>query len=247
MLPGISLELATAISNEAAILFNEDEAIVKQPTLQADGPQKYLVAAKGYNKRGMYECVAHKDHVPCSCPLYKYNCACKHSICVAEKMSKLLEPLKYLSERVGRGKPKICLLVGPEAEEGAGKKRGKAKNHWRLPRQDSSGTTRSGVVDSPFTKVYHNNRPLLLCFLQDCPKAIKCKQCLFEFPRRPIILPLDILLVHEERWMYPDPNNKGQQLPSAKYTTKFYCVKRSCILARFPYFNNTFLEIPIKS
>ena len=44
--------------------------------------------------------------------------------------------------------------------------------------------------------------------------------------------------------MYPDPKNKGQQLPSARYTTKYYCVKRRCILARFPCIKNTFLEIP---
>ena len=54
---------------------------------------------------------------------------------------------------------------------------------------------------------------------------------------------LDIILAHEENWMYPDPNNQGEKLPSTRYTTKFYCIKRSCILKRFPYFGPAYLEI----
>ena len=51
------------------------------------------------------------------------------------------------------------------------------------------------------------------------------------------IVPYNIVLSHEERWMYPAPNAPGIKLPSPKYTRKFYCVKRSCITKRFPYFN----------
>ena len=98
----------------------------------------------------------------------------------------------------------------------------------------------SSDVDTPFTKIHHNNnRPLVLSFLRDRPKAVDCKQCRFKFPRRPIIVPLDIVLEHEERWIYPDPQNKGKQLPSGKHTMKYYCIKCSCILNRFPYFNMT--------
>ena len=106
-------------------------------------------------------------------------------------------------------------------------------------RHDNLAT--SIATEAPFTKIHHNNRPLLpsvFCFLKDRPKAIECKQCLFEFPRRPIIVPLDIVLEHEEGWMHPDPNNKEKQLPSANYTTNYYCVKRSCIMERFPYFSS---------
>ena len=57
---------------------------------------------------------------------------------------------------------------------------------------------------------------------------------------------LDIILAHEENWMYPDPNNQGEKLPSTRYTTKFYCIKRSCILNRFPYFGPAYLEISLE-
>ena len=43
--------------------------------------------------------------------------------------------------------------------------------------------------------------------------------------------------------MYPDPNNQGGKLPSTRYTTKFYCIKYSFILSRFPYFGPAYLEI----
>ena len=57
-------------------------------------------------------------------------------------------------------------------------------------------------------------------------------------------MPLEIVLKHEEGWMHPHPNMKGKQLPSAKYTTKYYCVKRSCIMERLSYFSSsTFLKV----
>lgn len=52
-LPGVSSVLASATSNEATKLLNTNEAISKWPTLHANEPQKYLVAAKGYDKRGL--------------------------------------------------------------------------------------------------------------------------------------------------------------------------------------------------
>ena len=94
----------------------------------------------------------------------------------------------------------------------------------------------SASAVQPFTKIHHNNQPLKVCFLTDEVKAISCKQCGKEFPRRKNVIPFDIVLSHEEKWMYPDANNPGEKLPSSKYTTKFYCVDSRCIKARFPYF-----------
>ena len=37
---------------------------------------------------------------------------------------------------------------------------------------------------------------------------------------------------HQEKWMYPSPTDPKTKLPSAKFTTKYYCVKRDCILHR---------------
>ena len=121
-------------------------------------------------------------------------------------------------------------------------KRGKSRNAWKEERQAGSITSTNTIMEAPCTKVPpYNNCPLVLCFLKNCPKAVECIQCLFEIPRRPIIVPLYIVLEYEGIWLYPDPTNKGKQLPSTKYTTKYYCVKRSCIMERFPYFSSTML------
>ena len=85
-----------------------------------------------------------------------------------------------------------------------------------------------------------------MCFLSDEVKAISCTQCGKEFPRRKPVIPFDIVLSHEEKWMYPDANNPGEKLPSSKYTTKFYCVDARCVKARFPYFE-TKLYLETKS
>ncbi|CAB4041563.1 Hypothetical predicted protein, partial [Paramuricea clavata] len=79
----------------------------------------------------------------------------------------------------------------------------------------------------------------------DQPKSVECRQCRMEFPRRQKIVPYDIVLPHEEKWMYPDPTKPNCKLPSAKYTVKFYCVKCSCIKERFPYYNSSLIQIPI--
>ena len=58
-----------------------------------------------------------------------------------------------------------------------------------------------------------------------------------------MVILFDIFLARKEKRMYPDPNNQGGKLPSTRYTTKFYCIKYSFILSRFPYFGPAYLEI----
>jgi hypothetical protein len=81
-------------------------------------------------------------------------------------------------------------------------------------------------------------------FVSDEPKASLCQQCGIEFPRgRLNDTPFDMISSHSERWVYTlkdDPTPR----PSLKYTTKFYCVRSSCVLQRFDYFDaRTDLEI----
>lgn len=130
--------LASAISDEATKLLNMDEAISKWPTLHANEPQKYLVAAKEYNKKDI-ECIAHTDHISCGCPSYKYSGVCKHSLCVAEKLSMLKGHLQYMAQKAGKGKATKSLLLEPANEE-AGKKGGKRRNNWRVSRQAESAS-----------------------------------------------------------------------------------------------------------
>ena len=44
--------------------------------------------------------------------------------------------------------------------------------------------------------------------------------------------------------MYPDQKDKTKWVPSATTTTKYYCIRKNCIVQRFPYFSVSFLEVP---
>jgi len=164
------------------------------PSMGANEKRKFLVAAKNC-KRGMYECAVFDDHVNCSCPCYKYNNLCKHSICVAEIAGILKEHLQHLQKSPKRRTPSKSGLVEPP-KDAHGKKGASHKNPYRPTQQVSQ----------------------------------------VAFPQRQQISPFDIILSHEEKWLYPDPKDPGRKLPSVHHTTKFYCITKSCIKTRFPPF-----------
>ena len=75
----------------------------------------------------------------------------------------------------------------------------------------------------PFT----NDKPFIITFIDDAPKAQECRICKTGFIRRTKIIPFDIVLGHEERWMYPDQKDRTKWVPSGTTTTKYYCVRKS--------------------
>lgn len=87
--------LVSTIVTEAEILLNVKDAVQVMPSLTPDSRNKFLVAAKDC-KKGMYECSVYIDHVTCTCPCYKFQTLCKHSICVAEISGILKQHLEYL-------------------------------------------------------------------------------------------------------------------------------------------------------
>lgn len=239
---GLTLDLVKGIIKEAEVLLNTRGAIQRMPSLGADGFCKYLVAAKSC-KRKMYECTVYRDHVTCNCPCYKFNKLCKHSLCVAENSQLLKLHIEHFKKSPRRSKPSKSGLVVPE-KAAPGKKGGANRNSWRESRgKTNPSCPKAQSVAYPFKEIHHNDRPLTLCFLSEEPKAKECRQCRTEFPRRTMIVPFDLVVSHEEKWLYPDPNNPGNKLPSPKYTKKFYCIRRNCVMSRFPYFNRKYLEI----
>lgn len=234
--------LVGTIVKDAEALLNCKDAVQTTPSLTVTSRKKYLVGAKNC-KKGMYECTVHSGHISCTCSCYKYNNLCKHSLCVAEKAGILKEHLDFLRKSSRRRVPSKSALVEP-SKQAEGKKGGSHKNPWRPSRAKSIQVTTQSASERPFTEIHHNNKSLILCFLEDAPKATECRQCHFEFPRRKKIIPFDVILSHEEKWYYPDRNQLGRKLPSTKYTTKYYCVKGSCIKTRFPYYDSSLLQIP---
>ncbi|KAJ7389572.1 hypothetical protein OS493_030624, partial [Desmophyllum pertusum] len=78
----------------------------------AEKRKKYLVAAKTC-KKGMYECIVYRDHSSCTCPCYRYNSICKHSLCVSEIEGILKEHLDYIAKSPRCSLPSKSGLVEP--------------------------------------------------------------------------------------------------------------------------------------
>ena len=124
-----------------------------------------------------------------------------------------------------------------------GKRAAKIRIRGVLHVQETEPSGQATLTQAPaeFTpKIHHNDKPFLVCFLEEAPKATECRKCKTGFIRTKII-PFDIVLSHEERWMYPDPKDRSKWLPSASTTVKYYCVRKSCVVDRFPYFNASFV------
>ena len=217
---GISIDLKTSLQSisacpagviativkEAHNLLNCNNAIQQMPSALAvdDKRKKYLVAAKTCKKE-IYECLVFRDHL-----LVLVNVT---SITVFVNTAILKEHLDYLSKLPRSPLPSKSNLVEP-AKDAQGKKGGAHKNPWR--------PSRGGAAPKhPFTEIHHNNQPFVVGFLDDQPHAKECGHCRVGFLRRQQIVPFDIILAHQEKWMYPSPTDPKTKLPSSKCTTKY--------------------------
>ena len=232
----LSLDLNVPIVEDAETLLNLKDAVQKMPSISSN---EQRIARKACMNVHYYS-----DHVNCSCLCFKFKNLCKHSIWVAEIAGILKEHLEYLKKPPRHRAPSKSGLVEP-AKEAHGKKGGSNKNPWRPIRRAAQATSQTST-DSPITQIHHNNNFFVLCFLYDVPNAKECRQCRIELPRQKIT-PFDVALSHEEKWLYPDPNDASRKLPSMKHTTKFYCVRQTCMKSRFPYFDSSLLRIPAKA
>lgn len=212
--------LKATIVTEAQNLLNCKNAIQQMPSLGvADKRKKFLVAAKTC-KKGMYECIVYKDHSTCTCQCYRYNNICKHSLCVSEIEGILKEHLDYLSKAPRCSLPSKSSLVesardaqgvepikihGDQAEVAV------AKN--TLSRKYTTITNRLLLV-SWMTSQMQNNAGILGRNFRGGSKSY---------------LSISFCHIRKSAWMYPSPTNLKTKLPSIKFTTKYYCVKRECI------------------
>lgn len=239
---GYSDELIQGLIQQVTALVNSSHAIQRQPSLSETAKTKFLVASKAA-KGGFYCCTLNKNNVTCVCNSYKYDSVCKHSIAVSIKENMVESHLQGIKQGTRKSR---AGLVQPVNDNCAGKKGHKTKHPWRASRSASTSKEQTTTLaPEGFTPaVHHNDKPFVITFLDEAPKAEECRKCKTGFIRRTKIIPFDIVLAHEERWMYPDPKDKTKWVPSATTTTKYYCIRRSCVMERFPYFNASFLKIP---
>ena len=142
-------------------------------------------------------------------------------------------------------------ITYPQDAKGAGRKGGRNR-HSRVyvPRPEKDDSEHGSTP--PFSKVWHNNEPLIITSITEVPKEkTSCKYCGNEFPHGKLcIVPFDVVISHRERWEYRNPNKdpnepKFLKSPYGKYTVNYYCVKRERIYKRFPYFIPSLLEVSV--
>ena len=88
----------------------------------------------------------------------------------------------------------------------------------------------------PFTEIWHNEEPFLITEVTKLKKSPSCAQftCLIS---RNALEPYNITIAHKERYLYPSPEDKGKWIPTrTKMRNEYYCVKKSYLLKRHPYF-----------
>ena len=75
---------------------------------------------------------------------------------------------------------------------------------------------------------------------KSCRRAKSCISCQRCFPKRnPTSGEGDIIISHQERYMYPLKDGNGKivnwEVSKSRKAAKYYCAKKSCLLERHPY------------
>lgn len=231
-------EIARAVEDGALMLLNSPAGIQNKATLQQGKPVKYEVASQ-WAKHGRVECKVNQRYVSCQCPSFKADRVCKHSIAVAEKSGIIEQHLKYVCN--GGGQRKGCRTALSEAyvdKAVSGKKGSKNKYPYRPQRSNATANQSSGHL---YTEIHHNDNPFVLQLLPE--EAKFCKGCNNSFCHRVRILPHDLVLAHKERYFFPVDGDWKKKQATNKEATRYYHADPACLISRFPYFTNEYIQI----
>lgn len=244
-----SIFYANDIKEKALQLLNNPTCIVSAPRQTLTTSQKEFLVAKKDDEH--YKVMVTRQaqevvKVTCDCLGFKHIALCSHSVAVAETEGVLLD----LIQQVKQGSRSSLTY---KRKAGTGRKISKArkKRVYRNAQGASSSRSQDATgLRNPFSEIWHNMQPLIVTRISDIPAAKRnCSvpKCRMAFTQGPLaVVPFDICLSHEEKWMYPRKENDTivEWLPSPTMTTKYYCIRRECILDRFPYFTLDFLRVP---
>ena len=98
---GYKEEIARAVEEGALMLLNLPSAIQWQPTLDQRKAVKFEVVSRSV-KHGRVVCTVNVRHMSCTCPSFKSDGVCRHSVAVAEKNGLLHEHLQFICKGAAR-------------------------------------------------------------------------------------------------------------------------------------------------
>ena len=182
----------------------------------------------------------------CQCFQFKKLGLCGHILVLADDRGRLKDVLKnfkyHPSIAIHKNKP-------PSAGEKRVKKPRKGKqNVKKLPIEfETDGKTDLGVdlnVQRPFQycEPWHNDEPFKIVYVTTISKEKQtryCATCNSVISIRNAVPPFDVIFNHQERYEYPVQTEEGNTIwktTKKKMASKFYCLKRDCLLRRHPYF-----------
>ena len=130
----------------------------------------------------------------------------------------------------------------------AGKKGSRSKSHYR-PSNASDSTANAIQSEESFNnatyvynEIYNNDHPFVSCMLPSDAKT--CKGCENDFCHGQKIIPFDLVFSHKERYHFRLHRDWKNEQASNRESTRYYHADPKCIMPRFSYFSNDFIEIP---
>ena len=244
---GYSQENADILQKEVLGLMNHPHAVQRKASLEISGNKRFEVASRSA-KGGTVQVTSFSDHATCVCGRYRNDGICKHSLAVASLQHQLASHLDFIRKKF-KGKESHTSLAEYNVNKvTAGKKGARNKVPFRASRGDASKSTsnsseKNDLTKQPFTEIYHNDNQFVLQFLTEGAKS--CKSCGLSFCHRKRVIPFDVILSHKERWHYPLNGDWSEKRASKVETTRYYHPSSKCLLSRFPYFDVSFVEIPL--
>lgn len=189
----------------------------------------------------------------CQCEQFLKLQVCHHVLVAADSKNVLLEVMSKYNYNPSHA-------IQRQQPSGAGEKKNKKPRKGQqqvfchpIEYCLSASSTHDDIsLDSPrpfqFKEIWHNDQPFHLINVKSIRKSIvKCQTCNCVLNSKNALPPYDILFKHEERYNFPKKDAQGNitaWIPTrSKMTCKFYCVKRTCLLDRHPYFWNGLIKI----
>lgn len=185
----------------------------------------------------------------CKCEKFDKLQLCSHVMVIADQRGVLLDILNKFkydpSHAIYRHKP---ISAG---EKGVKKPRKGIQNvrkqpldvQVNIPTHTGDDINLRNQRPFQYCEVWHNDEPFIVNYIKDLkhPKdsILQCTSCRNVISKKNAMIPFDIVISHKERYKYPLRQSDGSVIwktSEKRMVNKYYCVKRSCLLERHPYF-----------
>ena len=196
----------------------------------------------------------------CDCKRFKDTAGiCEHMVAVMDHLGQLPE---FLSNFASKFNATNKALLMKQDKNGGKKKASKKPRHANIPAMEMEPILQMQERIDPEVefpkpvcfeegKYWQNNEPFEVMFVEDCKNAKSCIKCHMEFPKPTNVfvdgkmkllknVTYNLLVCHKERYQYPVKDAAGVvtkwEVSRSKKRLAYYCLKKSCILDRHPYF-----------